>query len=483
MRSLFARSLSLRLLLTFAITAFLLVALLVALFTQGLSSQWQRSIRPHLVQYVRYVQEDLGVPPAPERARDLADSLPVTISIFDGDRFVYSTDGQRPEIENLRFHSVPGRVQHQLAERDDRRAPSMRASITHERGHEGTLLRIDSGSDTVYYRFRETSERRRRDGNGLYLALFATLVVLAGSYLFIRRQLAPIRQIQHSVRQISDGDLTQRIDPGGRDDLADLARSIDDMSARIAAMLDAKRQLLLAISHELRSPLARARVATELLPEGRQRDRLETDLAEMSRLIADLTESERLRTPHATLHREPLDLAALVADELAPYGIEPAIVDKTIDGRSDKDTAGIAGHDACATNFSLHADATRLRVLVRNLVGNAFRHGKDANGQADVTVSLTARTDAIILAVMDRGPGIPVDQLERVTEPFYRPDAARTRAGGGIGLGLSLARLIAEAHGGTLRLDSDPAREPGTRATVTLPRQPAKTTASGVAKP
>jgi len=138
------------------------------------------------------------------------------------------------------------------------------------------------------------------------------------------------------------------------------------MTERLRAMLDAKRQLLLALSHELRSPLARARIATELLTDDRQRERLQEDLAEMVRLIEDLTESERLRTPHATLLRESLDFTEHVMTELAPLGLSLLASWPT----------------------PIVGDATRLRVMVRNLVSNALHHGKDPNGVATVDVSI-----------------------------------------------------------------------------------------------
>lgn len=444
----FARSLSLRLLAIFAATAFLLVATIASLFTFGLSNQWQRSIRPHLAQYVRYVQQDLGSPPDPARADELARLLPVTIAIYRDGRFVHATDGRPLDIDALRFRRLPpGR-------RDDASTPrSIRAAIAHERAREGAVLRLERGADTVYYRL-EPPGRGRARGDGLPWVLLSAVLVLLGSYLAIRRQLAPIREVQRGVRRMSGGELHHRIGLGGRDDLAELGRSIDDMAARIGDMLDAKRQLLLAISHELRSPLARARVATELLPESRQRERIEADLADMARLIEELTESERLRTPHAALHLERLDPARLIAEELAPHGLRP-------------DVGGEAP-------TSIVADASRLRLMVRNLVANALRHGRSGDGEAHVTVTLSrAADDGVRLVVADRGPGIAPDQLEAVTEPFHRPDSSRTRARGGIGLGLFLARLVAEAHGGTLRVESDPGREPGVRVVATWPIEPA----------
>ena len=439
----FARSLSLRLLAIFAATAFLLGASVAALFTSGLSNQWQRSIRPHLEQYVRYVQRDLGSPPDPARADELARLLPVTIAIYRNGRFVHATDGRALDVDALRFRRLPSRG------RGDAEAPRpIRAAIARERAREGTVLRVERGADTVYYRL-EPPGRGRARGDGLTWVLLAVTLVLLGSYLVIRRQLAPIREVQRGVRRMSEGEFGHRIALGGRDDLAELGRSIDEMAARIGDMLDAKRQLLLAISHELRSPLARARVATELLPESRQRERLEEDLADMARLIEDLTESERLRTPHAALHLERLDPASLVTEALAPHGLAPVIED--------------------GAPRSIVADAARLRLMVRNLVANALRHGRSGNGEARVTVTLSSVGDDVRIVVADRGPGIAPEHLEAVTEAFHRPDPSRARTSGGIGLGLFLARLAVEAHGGTLRVESDPAREPGTRVAATWP--------------
>ncbi len=160
-----------------------------------------------------------------------------------------------------------------------------------------------------------------RGGHGrfndeLLLALAALGVVLVGSYLLIRRQLSPIRQIQKSVGLMSEGNLSHRIDRRGKSDLDELSKSIDGMAARLQAMLDAKRQLLISVSHELRSPITRARINTELLPESRIRDRLQDDLSDMERMIRDIMESEQLQSRHSILNKENLDLAELFRGEL-----------------------------------------------------------------------------------------------------------------------------------------------------------------------
>ena len=174
-----------------------------------------------------------------------------------------------------------------------------------------------------------------------------------------------------------------------------------------------------------------------------RRTALLRDLQEMADLVTDLLESERLGRGHAALHREPTELAALVREALqdAPVRLELA---------GDLPTIAV--------------DRVRLRLLLRNLVDNAVRHGGDAAPLP--IVSLAREGDALLLVVRDHGPGVAEADLPQLTEPFYRPDAARERATGGVGLGLYLCRLVAEAHGGGMALRN---AQPGLEVRVRLP--------------
>jgi signal transduction histidine kinase len=212
-------------------------------------------------------------------------------------------------------------------------------------------------------------------------------------------------------------------------------------------MLDAKRALLLAISHELRSPLTRARVNAELVGEGEPKDALLRDLSAMRDLISDLLESERLAAGHRALQTESVDLAALVRD-VAATQFPAAVLQLDLD----------------ASLPPLPADPMRLKLLLRNLIDNALRHSAEAARRP--IVSLRREPDGrIALGVRDFGPGVGDEQLQRLSEPFYRTDSARARATGGVGLGLYLCRLIAQAHGGELRLRR---AEPGLEASALL---------------
>ena len=214
-------------------------------------------------------------------------------------------------------------------------------------------------------------------------------------------------------------------------------------------MLDAKRDLLLAISHELRTPLTRARLNAELLAEDADaaptRAALLRDLAQMRDLITDLLESERLASRHAALQREATDLPALAHALIGDMAALRAAA------------ADVAVHVAPSLTAPLWLDAGRTRLLLRNLLDNALRHTPTGAAPPELHLGV-ADNGHVLIEVRDHGPGVPPEQLARLTEAFYRPDDARQRSTGGVGLGLYLARMVAEAHGGRLTVRN---AEPG----------------------
>ena len=262
--------------------------------------------------------------------------------------------------------------------------------------------------------------------------------------------LRPVEDIHAGALCYGAGDFSQTIPRRRADELGELATQVNTMAASLQHMLEGQRGLLLAISHELRSPLTRARLHAELLAEGPERLALLHDLGQMRDLISDLLEGQRLTAGAAVLQREPTDLNTLVREHLA----------------ADHAGRGIAL--ALAEGLPpLALDRPRLRLLLRNLLDNALRHG--AGGP--VEVQTLAVDGEVWLTVRDHGPGVDAAQLGRLGEPFYRPDAARARSAGGVGLGLYLCRLVATSHGGRLLLRN---AGPGLAVSLCLPAGPVR---------
>ena len=403
------------------VALFVLLALgTAAVFLYGtqqlLHNGWQAYARPLVRDYATRLAADLGTPPSVERAAALARRLPITVRI-DGP--LVNFDSQPPRHRGRTVQ--PGDDEPNDGDNaDGYAAPSW-----------GLVRRTADGHRIVFGLAAPPDRLRPRLVGWVTLCVLLLLTALA--YATVRRLLAPLRAIGAGVQAYGRGEFEQTIAVQRDDELGLLTRHINGMASNLSGMLQAQRTLLLAISHELRSPLTRARVNVELVEEGPARQALLRDLGEMRDLISSLLESERLARGPAALQTEATDLAALVRDVVAIH----------FEGQTSalQLQAGMA---------PVQADPARLRLLLRNLVDNALRHGA---GSAPPEVFVRTEADGrIALGVRDHGAGVAPEQLAQLGQPFYRPDSARSRAGGGVGLGLYLCQRVAQAHGGVLRL-------------------------------
>ena len=265
-------SLSLKLIGIFVGGSIVLVILIGSLAQFGMERQIFSTARPLLNHYVQYLEGELGVPPSVARARELSDRWPVVIRIFDPQRDIRWASDARPREPRRRKHRYqPGPPPPHLG---------YSGGAYWDRGT--ILLRREAGSATVYYGFRV-----RPEGPPWFPLIVVSLILfgLVGFYLLTRRLFAPIQKIEEGVRMIGDGQLDHRIEMHRYDELGSLAERVNQMAAQLQAMLQARRDLLLAISHELKSPLARSRVTLALLEDSDYRDALLRDQEEMLKLI------------------------------------------------------------------------------------------------------------------------------------------------------------------------------------------------------
>ncbi|RJO78865.1 HAMP domain-containing protein [Nocardia panacis] len=316
----------------------------------------------------------------------------------------------------------------------------------------------------------------------LELIVGAVVLILLGaaSYFIVRRSLRPLREVEKTAAAIAAGDLHRRVPVRGTKTEVDrLSTSLNGMLTQIqqafaateaseeaAVRSEAKmRRFVADASHELRTPLTTIRGFAELYRQGVTADpamfmdRIEREAQRMGLLVEDLLMLARLDAQRPLDLRE-VDLLGLASDAVhnaravaaaaRPEGPRRPI---QLEIRPGEGTLEVLG------------DAERLRQVLSNLLNNALTHTPP---EAAVTVRLTPAADHVLLEVADTGPGLPEDAAERVFERFYRTDASRTRSSGGTGLGLSIVQALVTAHGGTVRVASEPGA--GTTFTVRLPR-------------
>lgn len=272
------------------------------------------------------------------------------------------------------------------------------------------------------------------------------LLALAGAYLIVFRVTRPLKQLAHAARDIGHGRRPAPLPESGPGEIRSVSHAFNQMASDLAR-LDEDRALILAgISHDLRTPLTRLRLAAEMSADAGLRDDIGTDIEEMDKIIGQFLDFAR--DPEGE-PAEPTDLNALVAHAAEPL---------------QRRGAHLELHLAELPRLGLRPLA--LRRLVANLINNALRHGGESGA---VEVATRHEAGQVVLDVMDRGPGIPAGEAERLKRPFARLEQARTGAVGA-GLGLAIVDRIARSHGGRLALL--PREGGGLIARITLPLLP-----------
>ena len=279
---------------------------------------------------------------------------------------------------------------------------------------------------------------------GLLLQTVLLFVLLLGLVaLVLRRITRPLAALTGRMERFAGTrDGAPPLEPQGPDDVRRLIAAHNALEARIAALLDEKDVMLGAIGHDLKTPLAALRVRIESVEDEAERAKMAATIEDIARSLDDILSLARVGRPSDPL--EPTELGALAASVVEEY-----------EDRGEPVTL------ADAPRIALPLRATWLRRAMRNLIDNALRYGGEAR------VSLAREGPNAVIHIDDDGPGIPEGDIARMLEPFTRLEASRNTATGGAGLGLTLARAIAEQHGGELTLANR--LEGGLRASISLP--------------
>lgn len=287
--------------------------------------------------------------------------------------------------------------------------------------------------------------------------VIALLGAAALSFFLAQKVSRPVRQLGQTVRQLARGDYLSRTPVESNDETGVLAAQVNQLAETLDRNRSARQRWMADIAHELRTPLAILKGEVEAQSDGvRQLDdrffsSLREEVDHLSTLVGDLQTLAMSDAGALSVEKEPLDLTELVSqcvdtyrDRLAVRGIDIAVLSKT--------------------GITVTADQRRLRQLVSNLLENNNRYVEQGG---KVRVHIALKREAVDLIVEDSGPGLESEQIERLFERFYRVESSRSRASGGSGLGLSICKNIAEAHGG--RITAEPSDMGGLKIHVTLP--------------
>jgi signal transduction histidine kinase len=289
----------------------------------------------------------------------------------------------------------------------------------------------------------------------LLLLAFAAVISLAFAYVVAGALTGQIQTLSSAARGLAAGDLTVRTGQHGSDEIGQLAEAFDDMAERLErafarerALEASRRELITAVSHDLRTPLATTRAMVEALADQVVSDPADVqrylklilqETRHLSRLIDDLFELSQIDSGALRLRCVAIDLVELVSETTAAYQMAAAEHGLRLE------------EESVPSSLTVQVDAERLQRVLRNLLDNALRH-TPPGGLVQVQVQELEDEGLSAISVDDSGPGVPSSELERIFDRFYRAEPSRHREAhsGGAGLGLAIARGLVEAHGGRI---------------------------------
>ena len=378
-------------------------------------------------------------------------------------RKAYETGG-RPKLldflQNIR-DSFPGRVCFltdsrglDLVTGEDRSELLAKAEDSSAVPHPNQNVAIEKlSSSDGQYRFIVEAPWRLDEWNmrPFYLVILMTVMIL--SYSLIRDIASPVRALRQTLYRFGQGDLSVRTASKRLDEIGELSRTFDEMADRIQTLLTAERRLLQDISHELRSPLARLSLATGLLETSDNPRpaiaRVKYNIERLTELVGSLLQVTRSEGDPGARNFEQVQLRALVEHVLEACRVEAEARGCSLNLQTSKAPFVVA-------------DQELLRRAIENVVRNAIRYAPKGSS---VDVHLTCENSTVAITVLDRGPGVPEQELPNIFKPFYRVDDSRDNQTGGVGLGLAIARRAVVVHGGEITAKN---ANPGLMVTIKL---------------
>lgn len=407
-----------KLLLVLLITGICMNILIAGFFRHTVLTPRRTAFQKNIAQYLNYLIQDLGNPPSLEKARQIGRQLSIDIR-YESPDLSWTTSEALPSVDKLDLEVWQDK-------------PIIKGRFRHHQH----IIAVAAGNGWMVFSFRSAiMSELAKEFPIHWLILIITLPVIA-AYLAIRYILNPLKDLSHGVENISSGNLNFELSCRRDDELGRLTDTFNQMIVRIRNMLDAKERLISDVSHELRSPLTRMKVAIEFFPNNSAKKSLKEDIDEMEKMVSELLETARLRNADHRLNFEMTDIGTLIREAAGRFADQkPGIkIGKLPDG------------------ILLNIAPEQIRIVMNNIIGNAIKYSEPEG--SPVRIDMEQASEYITIRVRNRGIGIPEEDLPHIFEPFYRVDKSRSRKTGGYGLGLSLCKTIMEAHQGRIGIEN-----------------------------
>jgi signal transduction histidine kinase len=292
----------------------------------------------------------------------------------------------------------------------------------------------------------------------LWGGLLAIAIALLFTFVLSRRILAPVKALTHAASQLGKGDFSQRVHSGDKGEVGELARSFNSMADNLERAEQLRRHMVADVAHELRTPLSNLSGYLEAIRDGMIKPDADTirsldeEASSLSRLVDDLQELSLADAGELKLFCQKEDISKLIKQAIAAWQPQTEAKGLMISARLPDKLPQAS------------VDSHRIKQVLHNLLENAVAHTSQGDS---ITVTAWQQDNQLKISVVDTGEGIPAEDLPNIFERFYRVDRSRTRATGGSGLGLTIAKRLVEAHGGIIEVESEPGK--GSTFTLTLP--------------
>lgn len=357
---------------------------------------------------------EVGIPPDTVKAKQICDDLEIEMR-FESDLYVWASSKDIPNLNKILSNPE-----------DRRRFEDDQSIIVKYEGNPYSVIRFPQGV-FIIKPFDPTGFFKPERAIILLILFISIIIILL--YFLLRNLFSPLKELSNAVVSIGEGNYDIKIPKGRKDELGELADSISEMSGKINSSIRSKEQLLIDVSHELRSPLTRIKLGLEV---GSSKEKIEEDVIEMEKMVTGLLENYRADSSFSSIKPEKADIAELLDEIIAEY--------------ADQDRLKFTKP---SKEIIANIDMDKIQVVFRNLIDNALKYS-----QGIISISVAELKGEVVISIKDSGMGIAVEDLKYIFEPFYRADRSRSRRTGGFGLGLSICKKIIDAHKGNILIIS-----------------------------